>query len=152
MFNEYRRIEVITGEVARKRWATEWKLRLIENFEPGETVTSAARHHGVAPNLLYRLRGLFTEGGTAAADSDEPVAGNSEVKKLEDRVRELEPRSASSLRMVTVLANCLSRWGMPGAGRGSTGRVVLEIQGRFTATFSNAVQRPLERRAHAGRA
>jgi Transposase and inactivated derivatives len=67
------------------------KLTIIEqSFEPGETVSSAARRHGVAPNLLYRWRRLLSEGGAAAVDSDEPVAGNSEVKKLEDRVRELE--------------------------------------------------------------
>ena len=53
MSNEYRRIEVITGDVLRRRWTTEQKLRIVEeSFEPGETVSSAARRHGVAPNLL----------------------------------------------------------------------------------------------------
>ncbi|WDZ80944.1 IS3 family transposase (plasmid) [Ensifer adhaerens] len=61
-----------------------------ESYAPGETVSSAARRHGVAPNLLYRWRRLLSEGGAVAVDSDEPVIGNSEVKKLEDRVRELE--------------------------------------------------------------
>jgi transposase len=91
MSNEYRRIEVITGEVRRRRWTTEQKLQIIEeSFEVGETVSSTARRHGVAPNLLYRWRRLLSEGGAAAVDSDEPVVGNSEVKKLEERVRELE--------------------------------------------------------------
>src|SRR5690606_7845666 len=57
-----------------------------QSFEPGETASSTARRHGVAPNLLYRWRRLLSEGGAAAVGSDEPVVGNSEVKKLEDRV------------------------------------------------------------------
>lgn len=86
----FRRIELLTGDVRRRRWTTEQKLTIIEqSFEPGETVSSTARRHGVAPNLLYRWRRLLSEGGAAAVDSDEPVVGNSEVKKLEDGVREL---------------------------------------------------------------
>ncbi len=41
-------------------------------------------------NLLYRWRRHLSERGAVAVDSDEPVVGNSEVKKLEDRARELE--------------------------------------------------------------
>jgi transposase len=66
----------------------EQKLRIIEeSFAPGETVSSVARRNGVAPNLLYRWR---REGGVTAVGSDEPVVGNSEMRKLEERVRELE--------------------------------------------------------------
>ena len=32
----------------------------------------------------------MSEGGVTAVGSDEPVVGNSEVRKLEERVRELE--------------------------------------------------------------
>ena len=108
--NEYRRIEVITGDVLRRRWTTEQKLRIIEeSFEPGETVSSAARRHGVAPNLLYRWRRLLSEGGTAAVDSDEPVVGNSEVKKLEDRVRELERMLGRKTMELEILREALSK-------------------------------------------
>ncbi len=79
------------GDVRRRCWTTERKLQIIEeSYAAGETVSSAARRHGVVPNLLYRWRRLLSEGGAVAVDSDEPVIGNSEVKKLEDRVRELE--------------------------------------------------------------
>lgn len=48
MSNEYRRIEVITGDVRRRRWTTEQKLQIIEeSFEAGETVSSTARRHGL---------------------------------------------------------------------------------------------------------
>ena len=91
MSDDYQRIELITGAVRRRHWTTEQKLRIIEeSFQPGETVSSVARRRGVAPNLLYRWRRLMTEGGAAAVGSDEPVVGSSEVRRLEERVRELE--------------------------------------------------------------
>ena len=91
MSEDYQRIEVITGVAHRRHWSTEAKLRIIEeSFEPGETVSSVARRNGVAPNLLYRWRRLLSEGGAAAVSSDEPVVGSSEVRRLEERVRELE--------------------------------------------------------------
>lgn len=67
------------------------KLRIIEeSLEPGETASSVAKRNGVAPNLLYRCRRLMNEGGVAAVGSNEPIVGSPEVKKLEDKVRELE--------------------------------------------------------------
>jgi transposase len=110
MSNEYRRIEVITGDVRRRRWTTEQKLQIIEeSFEAGETVSSTARRHGVAPNLLYRWRRLLSEGGAAAVDSDEPVVGNSEVKKLEERVRELERMLGRKTLEAEILREALSK-------------------------------------------
>ncbi len=39
MSNEYRHVELLTGDVRRRRWTTEQKLTIIEqSFEPGETV------------------------------------------------------------------------------------------------------------------
>jgi transposase len=91
MSEDYQRIEVITGMARRRHWSTEQKLRIIEeSFEPGETVSSVARRNGVAPNLLFRWRRLMNEGGVTAVGSDEPVVGSSEVRRLEERVRELE--------------------------------------------------------------
>jgi transposase len=50
MSNEYRHVELLTGDVRRRRWTTEQKLTIIEqSFEPSETVSSADRRHGVAP-------------------------------------------------------------------------------------------------------
>jgi len=110
MSNEYRRIEVITGEVRRRHWTTEQKLRIIEeSFQAGETVSSAARRHGVAPNLLYRWRRLLSEGGVAAVDSDEPVVGTSEVKKLEDRIRELERMFGRKTLEAEILREALAK-------------------------------------------
>jgi transposase len=94
----------------RRHWSTEKKLRIIEeSLEPGETVSSAARRHGVAPNLLYRWRRLMSEGGVAAVGSDEPVVGSSEVRKLEERVRELERLLGRKTMEVEILREALSK-------------------------------------------
>lgn len=110
MSNEYRHVELLTGDVRRRRWTTEQRLTIIEqSFEPGETVSSTARHHGVTPNLLYRWCRLLSEGGAAAVDSDDPVIGNSEVKKPEDRVRELERMLSRKTMEVEILREALSK-------------------------------------------
>ncbi len=110
MSEDYQRIELITGTARRRHWSTEQKLRIIEeSFEPGETVSSAARRHGVAPNLLYRWRRLMSEGGIAAVGSDEPVVGTSEVRKLEERVRELERLLGRKTMEVEILREALSK-------------------------------------------
>ena len=51
----------------------------------------------------------MSEGGAAAVDSDEPVVGNSEVKKLEDRVRELERMLGRKTMEVEILREALSK-------------------------------------------
>ena len=51
----------------------------------------------------------MSEGGAAAVDSDEPVVGNSEVKKLEDRVRELERMLGRKTMEAEILREALSK-------------------------------------------
>jgi transposase len=108
--DDYQRIEVITGSARRRRWTTEQKLRAIEeSCLPGETVSSVARRHGVAPNLLYRWRRLMNEGGASAVGSDEQVVGSSEVRRLEERVRDLERLLGRKTMEVEILKEALAR-------------------------------------------
>ena len=110
MSDDYQRIELITGTARRRRWTTEQKLRIIEtSYPPGESVSSVARRHGVAPNLLYRWRRLMAEGGVAAVGSDEPVVGSSEVRRLEERVRELERLLGRKTMEVEILKEALTK-------------------------------------------
>ncbi len=119
MSNEYRRIEVITGQVRHRLWTTEQKLQIIEeSFEAGETVSSTARRHGVAPNFLHRWRRWLSEGGAAAMDSDEPTVGNSEVKKREERVRELERMLGRKTLEAGILREALSNANSKNRSRG----------------------------------
>ena len=106
MSDDYQRIELITGTARRRRWTTEQKLRIIEaSCEPGESVSSVARRHGVAPNLLYRWRRLMAQGGAAAVGSDEPA----EVRRLEERIRELERLLGRKTMEVEILKEALAK-------------------------------------------
>lgn len=110
MSKEFRQVDLMIGDIRRRRWTRKQKLQIIEeSYASRETVSSAARRHGVGPNLLYRSRGLLSEGGAVAVDSDEPVIGNSEVKKLEDRVRELERMLGGKTLKVETLHKSLSK-------------------------------------------
>jgi transposase len=110
MSDDYQRIELITGTARRRRYTTEQKLRIIEaSCEPGESVSSVARRHGVAPNLLYRWRRLMAQGGAAAVGSDEAVVGNSEVRRLEERIRELERLLGRKTMEVEILKEALAK-------------------------------------------
>ena len=110
MSDDYRRIELITGTARRRNWTTEQKLQIFEeSFEPGETVSSVARRRGVAPNLLYRWRRLMTEGGAAAVGSDEPVVESSQVRRLEDRIRDLERLLGRKTLELEILKEALAK-------------------------------------------
>lgn len=108
--DDFQRIEVITGTARRRRWSTETKLRIIEeSYEPGETVSAVARRHGVAANLLFRWRRLMADGGTAAVGSDEEVVGASQVRKLEDRIRELERQLGRKTLEAEILKEAMEK-------------------------------------------
>lgn len=110
MSDEYQRIEVITGGARRRRWTTEQKLRIIEESEePGASVSEVARRNGVAPNLLFRWRRLMAEGGTVAVGSDETVVSASELRRLEERVRELERLLGRKTMEVEILRSALDK-------------------------------------------
>jgi Transposase len=51
-------------------WTASEKVRMVEEtFESGATVSLVARHHGVAPNQLFRRRRLVAQGALTAAGS-----------------------------------------------------------------------------------
>jgi transposase len=102
--DEFQRIEVITGIARRRRWSAEQKLRIVEDsLRSSESVSMVARRHGVAPNLLFRWRRLASEGGAAAVTADDGVTSNIEVRRLEERIRELERHLGRKTLEVEIL-------------------------------------------------
>ena len=60
MSNEFRQVDLMIGDVRRRRWTTERKLQIIEeSYAAGETVSSAARRHGFSPVTFSAQRPLF---------------------------------------------------------------------------------------------
>jgi transposase len=51
----------------------------------------------------------MAEGGVAAVGSDEPVVGSSEVRRLEERVRELERLLGRKTMEVEILKEALTK-------------------------------------------
>jgi transposase len=110
MSDDYRRIEVITGTARRRRWSTEEKLQMVEEtLTSGESISAIARRHGVAANLLYRWRRLMTDGGAVAVQADDGVTGNGDVRRLEERIRELERHLGRKTLEVEILKEAVAK-------------------------------------------
>ena len=103
---------MITGVAGRRYWPAHEKLRIVEeSLVPGEFVSAVARRNGVAPNLLFRWRRLMAEGGAMAVGKNEPVVGASEVRKLEERVRQLERMLGRKTMEAEILRDALEKAG-----------------------------------------
>ena len=110
MSDDFERIEIIAGRERRRRWSGEAKLRIVEEtLTSGNSVSAVARRHGVAPNLLYRWRRLMSEGGAVAVQADDGVTGNGEVRRLEQRMRELERQLGRKTLEVEILKEALAK-------------------------------------------
>ena len=91
MSETFSKVEVITGVARRRRFTTEQKLSVVnETLQPGMSISYVARRHGLSPSLVFRWRRLMSEGGKEAVRVGEDVVAASEVRRLEERVRELE--------------------------------------------------------------
>lgn len=67
----YRRMEVITGPVRRRRWRADEKARiLMESLAPGARISDVARRHNLNRGLLQAWR----RQALGAKPVDEPVA------------------------------------------------------------------------------
>ena len=58
-----RRLEVLSGDLGRRRWPEEVKARLVrESLAPGAVVSAVARRHGLRPQQLFIWRRLARAG------------------------------------------------------------------------------------------
>lgn len=54
---QVRRLEVITGELGRRYWSSEDKVRILaEASAPGAVVSEVARRHGLRPQQVFAWR------------------------------------------------------------------------------------------------
>jgi transposase len=61
-----------------------------ETMQPGMSISYVARRHGLSPSLVFRWRRLMSEGGREAVRADDEVVPAAELRRLEERVRDLE--------------------------------------------------------------
>jgi transposase len=76
-------------------------------MQPGMSVSYVARRHGLSPSLVFRWRRLMSEGGKEAVRADDEVVAASEVRRLEERVRELERLLGRKTMEVEILKEAL---------------------------------------------
>jgi transposase-like protein len=108
MSDTFSKVEVITGVARRRRFSTEFKLAVVaETMQPGMSVSYVARRHGLSPSLIFRWRQLMSEGGKEAVRADDEVVAASEVRRLEERVRELERLLGRKTMEVELLKEAL---------------------------------------------
>ena len=60
-----------------------------ETMQPGMSISYVAGRHGLSPSLMFRWRRLMSEGGKEAVRADDEVVAASELRRLDERVREL---------------------------------------------------------------
>ena len=90
MSDTFSKIEVITGVARRRRFSTDLKLAVVaETMQPGMSISYVARRHGLSPSLVFRWRRLMSEGGREAVRADDDVVPAAELRRLEERVRDL---------------------------------------------------------------
>jgi transposase len=108
MSETFSKVEVITGIARRRRFTTEQKLAVVaETMQPGMSISYVARRHGLSPSLVFRWRQLMSEGGKEAVRVDDGVVGVSEVRRLEERVRDLERMLGRKTLEVEILKEAL---------------------------------------------
>ena len=108
MSDTFSKIEVITGVARRRRFPTDLKLAIVaETMQPGMSISYVARQHGLSPSLVFRWRRLMSQGGKEAVRADDEVVAASEVRRLEERVRELERLLGRKTMEVELLKEAL---------------------------------------------
>lgn len=108
MSETFSKVEVITGVARRRRFTTEQKLAVVaETMQPGMSISYVARQYGLSPSLVFRWRRLMSEGGKEAVRVDDDVVGASEVRRLEERIRDLERMLGRKTMEVEILKEAL---------------------------------------------
>jgi transposase len=97
-------VEVMTSVQRRRRWTAHQKMSMIdETYEPGESVSSVARKHGISASQLFTWKRQMEAGALTAVGSEERVVPESELKAAEARIRRLERLLGQKTEEVEVL-------------------------------------------------
>jgi transposase len=135
------RLALLTGVARRRRFTTEQKLAVVaETMQPGLTISYVARRHGLSPSLVFRWRRLMSEGGKEAVRGDDEVVAASEVRRLEDRVRELERLLGRKTKEVEILKEALDLARAKKPAAECSGSRVTEVSPFVLSGLSSSVQ------------
>lgn len=98
------RVEVITSVERRRRWAPAEKKAIVEEtYRPGMSVSAVARLRGIPPNQIFRWRRLMEDGALTGVGSEERLVAESELKKVQERIKRLERLLGQKTEEVEIL-------------------------------------------------
>lgn len=112
----------------RRRYTPEQKLALLkEAARPGNSLSKTARQFGVSPSLLFQWKRAMDDATDKSLKNNEKVVPESELKKAEARIRDLERALGRATMKVEILEEAvrigrekklISRAPSPKKGRG----------------------------------
>ena len=130
-----RRLEVLSGDLGRRRWPDDVKARIVvESFAPGAVVSGVARRHGLSPQQLFTWRRQARRGDLTLPMADEaafvPVVAAADASSSpDDAIDEaLASLCARSSGMIEIELG------------GAVVRVPPEVDGRLLAKVLRAVK------------
>lgn len=79
----------------RRRFTPDFKLQVVREIEAGKPVAQAAREHQFHPNLIYRWKRKYRDGGTRAFTARDAAPGDqAKIAELERLIGQLTIENA----------------------------------------------------------
>ena len=115
-------------EGRKRRFTPEQKRALLgEASRPGQSISEVGRQYGVAPSLLFKWKAAMDDATHKSLKKNERVVPESEVKRMQERIRELERLAGKQAMKIEILEEAvkiakekkwISRDGSSGKGGG----------------------------------
>ena len=79
------------GRPKRRQYTVEERIKLLDEADqPGESISTVARKHGVSPSVMFRWRQLRESGAITSLKADEELVPASEMRTARAKIRELQ--------------------------------------------------------------
>ena len=106
--HEVRRLEVINGELGRRKWSAERKGAIVaESMQPGVVVSEVARRHDLTPQQLFAWRHDAKQGRLALPE--EAMSFVPVVAAADDAVSSGQPPAPASRQIEVHLGAAVIR-------------------------------------------
>ncbi len=93
----------------RRHFTVEQKRRiLVEAAQPGGSLSTTARRHGINPSLVFKWKRIMDDASNKGLKANEEVVPASEVKALKQRIRELERALGRKTMQVEILEEAVA--------------------------------------------
>ena len=99
-----RRLEVLNGDLGRRRWPDEVKAKIVlESCAPGAVVSAVARRHGLTPQQVFTWRRRARRGELVLPVPDEPRFVPVAPTPVDETPREAEVPPAADTSVIEIM-------------------------------------------------